>query len=208
MAQEQSRLQKLGRQKMPVRHEHDMAPCCFTLVNSSDVLQPKQQQSTAYLQGWLALKVPPKLPKLAECNAPVGAVRSLVQVWEDAACCSLFYFVSEYFDMSSAQADLICLQCHIVDNSIEVDAAQRAMQEYKQVSVRCLRCMFELPVLHSQSMPVQAEEKRQAKMQKLLGSRDALRHRIHNHLQQQAAALQEIDSKVGVHKNQAIHYTT
>ncbi|KAA6419052.1 MAG: hypothetical protein FRX49_03865 [Trebouxia sp. A1-2] len=44
-------------------------------------------------------------------------------------------------------------------------------------------------------MPVQAEEKRQAKMQKLLGSRDALRHRIHNHLQQQAAALQEIDSK-------------
>ncbi|KAL0028920.1 hypothetical protein WJX77_005850 [Trebouxia sp. C0004] len=108
MAQEQSRLQKLGRQRMP---------------------------------GWLALKVPPKLPKLAECNAPVGAIRSLVQ-------------------------------CHIVDNSIEVDAAQRAMQEYKQ-----------------------AEDKRQAKMQKLLGSRDALRHRIHNHLQQQAAALQEIDSK-------------
>ncbi|DBA95407.1 TPA: Coiled-coil domain containing 15 [Trebouxia sp. C0006] len=108
MAQEQSRLQKLGRQAMP---------------------------------GWLALKVPPKLPKLAECNAPVGAVRSLVQ-------------------------------CHIVDNSIEVDAAQKAMQEYKQ-----------------------AEEKRQAKMLKLLGSRDALRHRIHNHLQQQAAAFQETDSK-------------
>ncbi|DBA77540.1 TPA: hypothetical protein ACH3X1_009354 [Trebouxia sp. C0004] len=133
MAQEQSRLQKLGRQRMP---------------------------------GWLALKVPPKLPKLAECNAPVGAIRSLVQ-------------------------------CHIVDNSIEVDAAQRAMQEYKQVSVRrtCLSCTYELPALHSQSLPVQAEDKRQAKMQKLLGSRDALRHRIHNHLQQQAAALQEIDSK-------------
>lgn len=108
-------------------------------------------------------------------------------------------------DVLSAQADLICLQCHIVDNSIEVDAAQKAMQEYKQVSVRCLRCMFELPVLHSQSMPVQAEEKRQAKMQKLLGSRDALRHRIHNHLQQQAAALQEVDSKVSVQSSYTLH---
>ncbi len=96
MAQEQSRLQKLGRQAMPVRHEHDMAPCFSTLVYSADLLQPKQQQSTAYLQGWLALKVPAKLPKLAECNAPVGAVRSLVQVCENAACCNLFYFVSEY----------------------------------------------------------------------------------------------------------------
>ena len=208
MAQEQSRLQKLGRQAMPVRHEHDMAPCCFTLVNSADVLRPKLQQSTAYFQGWLALKVPPKLPKLAECNAPVGAVRSLVQVCEDAARCSLFYFVNKYFDLLSAQGDLICLQCHIVDNSIEVDAAQKAMQEYKQVSFRCLRCMFELLVLHSQSMPLQAEEKRQAKMLKLLGSRDALRHRIHNHLQQQAAAFQETDSKVGLHITQAIHYTT
>ena len=208
MAQEQGRLQKLGRQKMPVRHEHDMTPCCSKLFNSADVLQPKQQQNSAYLQGWLALKVPPKLPKLAECNAPVGAIRSLVQVWEDAACRSIFLFVSKYFGMLSAQADPICLQCHIVDNSIEVDAAQRAMQEYKQVSAKCLRCMFELPYLHSQSVPVQAEEKRQAKMQKLLGSRDALRHRIHNHLQQQAAALQEVDSKVGVHTDQAIHYTT
>lgn len=68
--------------------------------------------------------------------------------------------------------------------------------------------MFELPALRNQSMPGQAEDKRQAKMQKLLGSRDALRHRIHNHLQQQAAALHEIDSKVGVHINQAIHYPT
>jgi hypothetical protein len=145
MAQEQSRLQKLGRQKMPVRHEHDMTPCCSKLFNSADVLKPKQQQSTAYLQGWLALKVPPKLPKLAECNAPVGAIRSLVQVWEDAACRSIFLFMSKYFGVLSVP---ICLQCHIVDNSIEVDAAQRAMQEYKQVSVRCLRCIFELSVLH------------------------------------------------------------
>ena len=146
MAQEQSRLQKLGRQKLPVRHERDMAPCYSTLSNSADVLHLKQQQSTAYLQGWLALKVPPKLPKLAECNAPVGAIRSLVQVREDAACLGIFLFMSKYFGMSTAQADRICLQCHIVDNSIEVDAAHRAMQEYKQVSVRCLRCMFELHV--------------------------------------------------------------
>lgn len=136
MAQEQSRLQKLGRQKMPVRHEHDMAPRHFTLVNSADVLQPKQQQNSAYLQGWLALKVPPKLPKLAECNAPVGAIRSLVQVWEDTACCSTDFFLSKYLVVLNVQANLPCLQCHIVDNSIDVDAAQRAMQEYKQVSVK------------------------------------------------------------------------
>jgi len=72
-----------------------MAPRHFTLVNSADVLQPKQQQNSAYLQGWLALKVPPKLPKLAECNAPVGAIRSLVQVWEDTACCSIDFFLSK-----------------------------------------------------------------------------------------------------------------
>ena len=54
-------------------------------------------------------------------------------------------------------------------------------------------------------MTVQAEEKRQAKMQKLLGSRDALRHRIHNHLQQQAAALQEIDSKVSGRPSYTLH---
>ncbi len=52
---------------------------------------------------------------------------------------------------------------------------------------------------------MQAEEKRQAKMQKLVGSRDALRHRIHNHLQQQAAALQEVDSKVSVQPSHTLH---
>lgn len=34
-------------------------------------------------------------------------------------------------------------------------------------------------------------------MQKLLGSRDALKHRIHDHIQKQTLALQEADSKVG-----------
>lgn len=43
---------------------------------------------------------------------------------------------------------------------------------------------------------VQAESKREAKMQKLLGSRDALKHRIHNHIHKQTLALQEADSKV------------
>ena len=43
---------------------------------------------------------------------------------------------------------------------------------------------------------VQAESKREAKMQKLLGSRDALKHRIHDHIQKQTLALQEADSKV------------
>ncbi|KAL3150063.1 Coiled-coil domain containing 15 [Trebouxia sp. C0009 RCD-2024] len=108
MAQEPTRLQKLGRQKMP---------------------------------GWLALKVPARLPKLAECNAPLGAVRTHVE-------------------------------CHIVESDVDMDAAQRAMQEYRQ-----------------------AEGKREAKMQKLLGSRDALKHRIHDHIQKQTLALQEADSK-------------
>ena len=44
---------------------------------------------------------------------------------------------------------------------------------------------------------LQAESKREAKMQKLLGSRDALKHRIHDHIQKQTLALQEADSKVG-----------
>lgn len=73
MAQEQSRLQKLGRQKMPVRHEHDMAPRHFTLVNSADVLQPKQQQNSAYLQGWLALKGATETAKTGRVQCSCGS---------------------------------------------------------------------------------------------------------------------------------------
>ncbi|KAL3144056.1 Coiled-coil domain containing 15 [Trebouxia sp. C0010 RCD-2024] len=50
-----------------------------------------------------------------------------------------------------------------------------------------------LQKLGRQKMP--AEGKREAKMQKLLGSQDALKHRIHDHIQKQTLALQEADSK-------------
>lgn len=93
------------------------------------------------MPGWLALKVPARLPKLAECNAPIGAIRSHVE-------------------------------CHVVESSADLDAAQRAMQEYRQ-----------------------AESKREAKMRKLLGSQDALKHRIHDHIQKQTLALEVADSK-------------
>lgn len=33
---------------------------------------------------------------------------------------------------------MVMLQCHITDSSVDTDAAQRAMQEYEEVSM--LRC--------------------------------------------------------------------
>ena len=79
-------------------------------------------------QGWLALKVPARLPKLAECNAPIGAVRSYVEVYMSLQRqLMLFQWAHKTIHLQ------ILPQCHVVKSEVDMDAAQRAMQEYRQV---------------------------------------------------------------------------